>query len=244
MMKSAVKEPAPCSGDGEEWLSWKDDTITLFTLAGRRIVLEENFSTEAQKLGWSPQQIADANRFVWTMLKSSVAGTKAANVFAIFAKAPRFDGARTWWGLRRKHEVLGNSVMEKLSQKLTKFAPKATEDPEDMINRFETTLEKCELSPAADLWSDDRKLRVMWKACSKCKALQLKVEMTKSEHTSKSRTPDRLTCPYITNKLIGQWLSFSGDESSGVGTNEMVAAQVQGPQQPAGNSNSPSTHGA
>ena len=76
MMKSAVKELAPYSGDGEEWLSWKDDTITLFTLAGRRIVLEENFSAEAQRLGWSPQQIADANRFVWTMLKSSVAGTK------------------------------------------------------------------------------------------------------------------------------------------------------------------------
>ena len=35
MMKSAVKELAPYSGDGEEWLSWKDDTITLFTLAGR-----------------------------------------------------------------------------------------------------------------------------------------------------------------------------------------------------------------
>ena len=57
----------------------------------------------------------------------------------VFAKAPRFDGARAWWELRRKYEVLGNIVMEKLNQKLTKFTPKATEDPEDMINRFETT---------------------------------------------------------------------------------------------------------
>ena len=47
MMKSAVKELRPYSGDGEDWLAWKNDTITLFTLAGRRIVLEENYYMEA-----------------------------------------------------------------------------------------------------------------------------------------------------------------------------------------------------
>ena len=90
----------------------ENGTITFFTLAGRRIVLEENFYLEAQKLGWTQRQITEANRFVWTMLKSSVTGTKAHHVFA---KAPRYDGARAWWELRRKYEVLGNSVMEKLN---------------------------------------------------------------------------------------------------------------------------------
>ena len=61
MMKSAIKELRPYTGDGEDWLAWKNDTITLFTLARKRIVLEENFYVEAQKLGWSQRQITEAN---------------------------------------------------------------------------------------------------------------------------------------------------------------------------------------
>ena len=86
------------------------------------------------------------------MLKTSVTSTK---VHHVFAKAPRFDGARAWWELRRKYEVLGNSVLEKLNQKLATFAPKISKDPEEMI--------KYEFSPTADKWSDDRKLRLIWK---------------------------------------------------------------------------------
>ena len=118
MIKSAVKELAPHTGDGEDWLACKNYTIALFTLTGRRIVLKENFYLEARRLGWSHRQVAEANHFVWTMLKSSVAGTK---VYHVFAKAPRFDGARAWWELRRKYKVLGNSIMERLNQKLTVF---------------------------------------------------------------------------------------------------------------------------
>ena len=92
------------------------------------------------------------------MLKASVTGTKTHHVFA---KAPRFGGARAWWELRRKYEVLGNSVMEKSNQILATFAPKASEDPEEMINRFEVLLEKYELFPTADKWSGDRKLRLV-----------------------------------------------------------------------------------
>ena len=52
-----------------------------------------------------------------------------------------FDGARAWWKLRRKYEVLGKSVMEKLNQRRATFAPKASKGPEEMINRFEALLE-------------------------------------------------------------------------------------------------------
>ena len=58
MVKYVVKELAPYTGDEEDWLAWKDGTITLFTLTGRRIVLEENFYSEAPRLGWSHRQVA------------------------------------------------------------------------------------------------------------------------------------------------------------------------------------------
>ena len=70
MMKSAVKELRPYTGDGKDWLAWKNGTITLFTLAGRRIVLEENYYVEAQKLGWTQRQIAEANRLYRQCLKA------------------------------------------------------------------------------------------------------------------------------------------------------------------------------
>ena len=89
--------------------------------------------------------------------------------------------------------MLGNSVMEKLNQKLTALAPKASKNPEELINRFEKLLEKYVLFPTADKWPDDRKLRLIWRACSKYKALQMKVEMIKSEYTSRYRPVDRLT---------------------------------------------------
>ena len=93
-----------------------------------------------------------------------------------------------------------------------------------MINRFEALLEKYELFPTANKWSDDRKLRLIWKACSKYKALQMKVEMIKSEYTSRCRPPERLTCPYITSELIGQWLSFAGDDGQKSGIFTMDTA--------------------
>ena len=73
-------------------------------------------------------------------------------------------------------------------------------------------MEKYKLFPTADKWSDDRKLWLTWKACSKYKALQMKVEMIKSEYTSRCRPADRLTYSYITSELVGQWLSFAGDD--------------------------------
>ena len=131
MMKSALKEISPFSDNSEDWLQWKDDTLACFTIAGRRMALEENFRQVAEDLGWSAAQISDANRFVWTTLKSAVGtGTKAKTVFD---KAPQFDGARAWWELRRKYEVLGHSTMSNLEKKLDTFQPMASEDPEDMI---------------------------------------------------------------------------------------------------------------
>ena len=64
MMKSAVEELVPNTGNGEDWLEWKNDTITLVTLAGRRVVLEENFYSKARRLKWTHRQVAEANRFV------------------------------------------------------------------------------------------------------------------------------------------------------------------------------------
>jgi hypothetical protein len=137
MLKSALKEISPFSGVvNEDWLQWKNDSLACFTLAGRRMVLEDEFRQRAHENGWSAEQISDANRFAWTLLKSAVSGTKAQTVFD---KAPVFDGATAWWELRRKHEVLGHSAMSKLEAKLNKFKPSASEDPEDMINRFEST---------------------------------------------------------------------------------------------------------
>ena len=91
MMKSAVKDLSPWSGNNEDWLQWKADTVTCFALAGRRMILEENFKEKAQDDGWPVGEIADANRFMWTLLHNAVKGTKAA---IVFAKAPVFDGAR------------------------------------------------------------------------------------------------------------------------------------------------------
>ena len=43
MLKAALKDISPFSGKPVDWLQWKDDTLACFTLAGRRMVLEENF---------------------------------------------------------------------------------------------------------------------------------------------------------------------------------------------------------
>ena len=48
--------------------------------------------------------------------------------------------------------------MTKLETDLEKFQPKASEDPEDMIDRFEVLLDKYELFPTADRWSEEEKL--------------------------------------------------------------------------------------
>jgi hypothetical protein len=209
MLKAALKDISPFSGKPVDWLQWKDDTLACFTLAGRRMVLEENFRDYVtNSLGWSSEQVVDANRFVWTLLKSAVQGTKAANVFK---KAPMFDGARAWWELRRKCEILGHGAMQKLENDLDKFQVKASEDPEDMIDRFEDLLEKYERFPTADKWTELTKLRELWKHCSKYSGLRLKVEMIKSDFTSNARTPERSTHEHVKNELIGQWLSFSGD---------------------------------
>jgi hypothetical protein len=100
MMKSAVKDLSPWSGK----LQWKAGAVTCFALAGRRMALEENFKEKAADDGWPVGEIADANQFVWALLHNAAKGTKSA---IVFAKAPVFDGARAWWELRRKHEVLG-----------------------------------------------------------------------------------------------------------------------------------------
>jgi hypothetical protein len=121
MMKSAVKELAPCSGDGEEWLSWKGDTITLFTLSGRRIVLEENFSAEAQ-IG--VVSAADCRR-------QSIRVDNAQVFCSWCESSPCLP----------KHLVSmepvhgGSSVASMKCWETSSFTPKATEDPEDMINR-------------------------------------------------------------------------------------------------------------
>jgi hypothetical protein len=211
MLKSALKEISPFSGLNEDWLQWKNDSLACFTLAGRRMVLKDEFRERARDNGWSAEQISDANRFVWTLLKSAVSGTKAQTVFD---KAPVFDGATAWWELRRKYEVLGHSVMSKLEKKLEKFKPSASEDPEDMINRFESTLDKYELFPTADIWSEEKKLRKLWKLCNQYSSLRLKVQMIQSDFVSQSRPPQQRTYEYIKNEIIGQWLSFSDDEFS------------------------------
>jgi hypothetical protein len=172
MLKSALKEISPFTGVNEDWLQWKNDSLACFTLAGRRVVLEDDFRERARDDGWSAEQISDANQFVWALLKSAVAGTKAQTVFD---KAPVFDGATAWWELRRKHEVLGHSVLSKLEKKLDKFKPPASEDPEDMINRFESTLDKHELFPAAGPWSEEKKLRKLWKSCNQRSSLRLEL---------------------------------------------------------------------
>ena len=85
--------------------------MTAITIAGRRMVLEDNYIAKAREAGWDKETIVEANRFVWILLRSAIVDSRSDMAFS---KAPVFDGAQAWYELRRKYEMLGFRVKEKL----------------------------------------------------------------------------------------------------------------------------------
>ena len=51
MLEAASKTLTPFSGDEDDWFAWRDRTITAITVAGRRMVLDENFAAKASDAG-------------------------------------------------------------------------------------------------------------------------------------------------------------------------------------------------
>ena len=212
MLESAAKTLTTFSGNEDEWMIWRNKTVTAITIAGRRMVLEDNFIARAREAGWDKEKIVEANRFVWILLRSAIVDTRSDMAFS---KAPVFDGAQAWYELRRKYEVLGFRVKEKLRRQLESFAPTSRETPEDMLNRFDLLLERYSAFPTAEIWDEERKLRKLWGLCNRFASLKMKVAMIQSEFTSGTRYGERAKYSYVADELIGQWISFGdGDYNS------------------------------
>ena len=201
MLESAAKTFTTFSGNEGEWMIWRNKTVTANTIAGRRMVLEDNYIAKAREAGWDKETIVEANRFVWILLRSAIVESRSDMAFA---KAPVFDGAQAWYELRRKYEVLGYRVKEKLRRQLENFAPTSRETPEDMLNRFDLLLERYTAFPTAETWDKERKLRKLWSLCNRFAGLKMKVAMIQSEFTSGTRFGERATYSYVADELIGR----------------------------------------
>ena len=56
--------------------------MTTITIAGRRMVLEDNFIARAREAGWDKEKIVEANRFVWNLLRSAIVDSRSDMAFS------------------------------------------------------------------------------------------------------------------------------------------------------------------
>ena len=60
-------------------MRWRNSFVEFMTTVGRAAVLDPDYVATALKAGTPPADVAEANRFVYAVLKSTLVGTPAAN---------------------------------------------------------------------------------------------------------------------------------------------------------------------
>ena len=69
LVKEAVKGVSAFTDNAEDWVEWRDATITVFQAAGRKEVLLPHFQEWALADGWSQEKIDEADGWAHTVLK-------------------------------------------------------------------------------------------------------------------------------------------------------------------------------
>ena len=179
------------------------------TTVGRAAVLDDNFLTKATADKTSPADIADANRFVYAVLKSAVSGTPAAKVVE---KVGRFNGSLAWFKVRRFYELTGHSVRDQLRKEIDAFAPVGSETPDEAFDRLDDLLQDYIGFPSATPFTEDDLIKMHLRVAQRYAALDIKVRMIQASLSAGDRPPHKSTCEYIVNELLGEWLSFGAYE--------------------------------
>ena len=92
------------------------------TTVGRAAVLDPDYVLRAKAANTPPQDIAEANRFVYAVLKSALVGTSGAKVVE---KVGRFNGSTAWVNVRRHYELTGHAIRDQLRREIDSFSPLA-----------------------------------------------------------------------------------------------------------------------
>jgi hypothetical protein len=211
MITTAVSKLSPFNDLPEDFVQWRDDAITTFTVAGRGQALRPDFRVTAEKEGWTPTEIKETDEWASRTLKAALAGCEDA--LDAFDQAPSGQGSLGFCYLRRHFELLGSNVQEKIRLDIDKFKPTVGESPVQMIRRLNKLYTRYSRCPNPETPTKEPKLRKLYLNASKFEALAIKVRMIKSDMTSGKRPGHESTYEYICEELVSEWLSFGEEDS-------------------------------
>jgi hypothetical protein len=214
MITTAASKLAPFNDQPEDFVQWRDDAITTFTVAGRGNVLRPGFREQAAKAGWTMAEIKETDEWASVIIKAALAGCDDA--LDAFDQAPAGQGSLGFCYLRRHFELLGSNVAEGLRLDIEKFKPKVRESPVQMIRRLNKLYIKYSKCPNPETPTKESKLRKLYENAEKFEALRIKVKMIKSDMTSGKRPATESTHAFICEELISEWLSFGEADSAAI----------------------------
>ena len=206
MITTAVSKLSPFNDLPEDFVQWRDDATTTFTVAGRGMVLRPDFRMTAAAEGWTAAEIKETDEWASVIIKAALAGCDDA--LDAFDQAPSGQGSLGFCYLRRHFELLGSNVQEGLRIDVEKFKPKVGESPVQMIRRLNKLCQRYSRCPNPEAPTKESKLRKLYLNASKFEALRIKVRMIKSYMTSGKRPARESTYAFICEEIISEWLSF------------------------------------
>jgi hypothetical protein len=155
---NAVEAIASFTGLSRDWKAFEESFQNSMSNIGYGLVILEGWPATAEIDGWTPQQIIEADRFVWDQLRTSCLTFPAAQQQLKLAGA-QHSGSECYAGLLAEHGIMSYADEAVIRGELQDFGPTTDEDPIRMIARFRGLLYEYLLIPHAEPWPDDRCIR-------------------------------------------------------------------------------------